>query len=103
MELLELPTEWLKCRSFGHTWEEFLPVGKRKPEFGFRISLLCTTCSMERHDILDVLGNLATRDYKEPEGYYGVGQFTRAEFRVAYDQKRSTRRIARRGDLARAV
>lgn len=99
-DLLALPVEWLKCRAFGHAWEEFVPVGKRKPDFGFRISLLCTSCGMERHDVLDTNGNLATREYVEPDGYYGIGKWARAEFRLAYDKRRKRRTIARRGHLA---
>lgn len=94
-EPTDLPLEWLKCRAFGHAWDEFIPVGKRKPEFGFRISLLCTSCGMERHDVLNTYGGLATREYVAPEGYYGLGPFERAEFRVAYNTKRRRKELVR--------
>jgi hypothetical protein len=94
-DLSDLPLPWLKCRSFGHSWDEYRPVGKRKPSFGFRISLLCVSCTMERHDIVDTNGNLAARQYVEAEGYYDIGKWSRAEYRLAYNRKR------RRTDLVR--
>ena len=94
-EPTDLPLEWLKCRAFGHAWEEFVPVGKRKPPYGFRISLLCTSCNMERHDILDTYGRLASRKYDAPEGYYGLGPHERSDFRLAYNSKRKRAELIR--------
>lgn len=101
MSLRGYPTTFLKCRTFGHTWEEYIPAGKRKPEFGFRFSLLCTTCNMERHDIADTNGNLATRQYVQPDGYYLGYTLPRDEARVAY--KRRKRKKYHRGDLVREL
>lgn len=97
VDLRSLPLPWLKCRAFGHAWEEYVPVGKRKPEFGFRLSLSCSSCGMERHDILDTYGHLATREYVAPDGYYDIGRWPRADFRLAYYRARKGTRVARRG------
>lgn len=91
------PTPYLKCRTFGHIWDEFIPVGKRKPEFGFRFSLLCITCGSERHDLLDTNGAVAARQYVYPDGYYLGFRLVRADARVIYNQRK--RRIGRRGNL----
>lgn len=96
-DLSTYPTPFLKCRTFGHAWDEFVPVGKRKPEFGFRFSLLCISCGMERHDLLDVNGAVGARQYVRPEGYKLDFRLPRAEARVEFTSRR--RRVARRGDL----
>lgn len=93
----DIPVEYLKCRSFGHAWDEFVPVGKR-PGIGFRFSLVCVSCGMERHDGIDVNGNLATREYVQPKGYKLDQGYTRAEFRLVYERKRR-KKVLRRGHL----
>lgn len=95
----DLPLEFLRCRAFGHRWEEFVPVGKRKPEFGFRFSLLCTTCGAERHDVVDTNGYVAAREYQYPDGYQLDTPTDRAECRLLYHQRRAIRRLARRDKL----
>lgn len=95
----DLPLEFLKCRAFGHRWEEFVPVGKRKAEFGFRFSLLCTTCGTERHDLLDTNGFVASREYVYSDGYKLDTATNRAECRLLYHDRRAVRRLARRGKL----
>ena len=98
-----LPVEFLRCRAFGHAWEEFVPVGMRKPEFGFRFSLLCTSCESERHDLIDVAGNVAAREYRYMPDYALDVATDRAEVRLLYEARRKRTRLARRGSLARSV
>jgi hypothetical protein len=99
----DLPVEYLHCRAFGHTWEEFVPVGMRKPEWGFRFSLLCTHCQTERHDLIDVAGNVGQREYRYMPDYQLDVATNRAEVRLMYEHKRPRSKIARRGSLSRAT
>lgn len=94
-----LPVEFLRCRAFGHAWEEFVPVGMRKPPFGFRFSLLCTSCETERHDLIDAAGNVASREYRYMPDYHLDVRTNRAEIRLMYESRRKKTRLARRGDL----
>lgn len=95
----DLSTDHLKCRAFGHRWEEFIPVGMGKPEFGFRFSLLCTRCGTERHDLIDQLGQVAHRAYHYADEYElgTLEKPTREDIRLhLHERKRS---VARRGKL----
>jgi len=58
-----------QCRTYGHAWEEFFPADMGTPLYGWRLSLRCTRCSSERHDIIDVLGRVNGRRYIYVEGY----------------------------------
>jgi len=94
-DLEQYDLSYLFCRTFGHNWEEFVPVGKRKPIAGFRLSLRCTSCGMERHDGIDTLGNIGTRQYVQPVGYYLGYRVKRNEARVIYNKRRRMRDIAK--------
>lgn len=63
-----LRTEYVKCRSWGHEWDDFIPIGRRR-SWGITISLRCDRCTTERHDTIDQIGNLSKRQYVYPEGY----------------------------------
>ena len=77
-----------------------MPVGKRKG-IGFRFSLLCTSCGMERHDAIATNGGLIGRQYVRPEGYYLGYTVPRSEARKVYNKRQ--RKRARRGDLIKEV
>ena len=98
-----LPVDYLRCRAFGHAWEEFVPRGKRKPEFGFRFSLLCTSCTTERHDLIDTLGQVVAREYVYPDGYQLDVRTNRPEVRLFYEDRRKRGVLARRGTHAKIV
>lgn len=67
--LNEVPIEYITCRTISHAWDEFHPM-MRPPEFGWRLSLRCTRCTMERHDLISrVTFELLQRYYVPPEGY----------------------------------
>jgi hypothetical protein len=97
--LEEYPLNYLFCRTFGHRWEEFVPVGKRKPITGFRLSLLCTSCTMERHDGIDTLGRVSTRQYLQPSGYRLPFRVKRNEARLVYNKRRRRKGMKKRSHL----
>ena len=94
-QLEHLPINYLFCRTFGHRWDEFIPVGMRRPTWGFRISLLCTSCSAERHDNIDSLGRVGHRAYHYPDGYYLGYRVKRNEARLAYNKARRKRDLVK--------
>jgi len=77
-------TEYVRCRTFGHAWEE-VPVMEGdawgRPQFWLR----CVRCSTERHDVIDAgSGSLEGRAYQYPEEYrLGRDEMpTRDDFRL---------------------
>lgn len=81
-DLRALDRDYVRCRTYGHAWDDFLPM--RKPaKFGDRLSLRCIRCATERHDIVSwVDGSLLQREYQHPEDYAMAEHHTRAEFRA---------------------
>jgi hypothetical protein len=73
--------EYVECKAIGHNWERFQPIGMERPYFGWRLSLVCTTCETERHDIIDANGNVGSRTYYYPEDYKTAEKLTRDELR----------------------
>lgn len=92
----DLPTNFLHCRTFGHSWEEFVPVGMRKPEIGFRFSILCVSCGTERHDLMNLRGDVVQREYRYAPGYQVSFSVGRDEYRIELNRRK--RKIARRGN-----
>jgi hypothetical protein len=68
-----LKEEFVKCRSWGHEWDQFMPL-RRKAAWGTLLSLRCSRCTMERHDTIDYKGDVTAREYKAPEGYKLTGK-----------------------------
>jgi hypothetical protein len=64
-----LDPTYLKCRSYGHAWDEFNPIDLDAPVYGWRLSLRCLRCHTERHDNLDYKGMLMARRYIYADGY----------------------------------
>lgn len=81
-DLRELDRAFVRCRTLGHAWDDFIPM--RKPaQFGDRLSLRCVRCATERHDIVSwVDGSLLQREYQHPEGYALAEHHSRSEFRA---------------------
>ena len=75
--------DYLRCRTWGHAWEEFVPQGQR-PRWGELFSLRCTRCATERYDVINNLGALGSRRYVYPDGYQLAASETptRDAFRV---------------------
>lgn len=60
----------VRCKTFGHAWDEFHPINMRGPSFGWRISIRCTRgCGTERHDLINDLGMLLQREYRYDPDY----------------------------------
>ena len=61
--------DMLKCRVYMHAWDEFYPDDLGTPIIGWRLSLRCTRCSTERHDLIGRTGALEGRRYIYPDDY----------------------------------
>lgn len=68
-----LDQDHIRCRDLGHIWREFVPSGASRPKFGWRRSLRCDPkrggCGAERHEVIDMQGNIDSRNYRYPDGY----------------------------------
>lgn len=62
---------FMKCKgAYRHAWDDYHPIGMTPPSIGWRLSLRCTRCTMERHDVIHArTGQLLSREYRRPEGY----------------------------------
>lgn len=65
---LALRAEYLRCRTWGHAWEEFIPRDVRV-KWGELWPLRCIRCGTERFDTINALGHLGARRYVHPEDY----------------------------------
>lgn len=82
--LTDLNRELLMCRTLGHAWDTFNPNSMRPPEFGDRLSLRCTRCTTERHDICSWAdGSLVARSYIYPDNYRLASRYFRNDYRLA--------------------
>src|SRR5215831_2100720 len=72
-QLDRVDDSYLRCRSYGHGFEEFAPVDLYPPLYGWRLSLRCIRCTTERHDNYDFKGKLMGRRYIYPDGYQQKG------------------------------
>jgi hypothetical protein len=85
-----LGLDQVRCRSYGHSWDEFFPIDLNPPLYGWRLSLRCTRCATERHDNIDFKGQVMSRRYIYQEGYQQKG-VPRVEFREALFEKLRTK------------
>ena len=93
--MIDRPDQFVRCRTVGHAWQDFVPVGMRRPLFGWRLSLRCTSCATERHDLVNAVGDVLTREYRYPGDYQMRGGApTRADVRVELARRGSVMRIA---------
>lgn len=94
IDLTTFPDTYIRCRTLGHRWEDFVPVGMPKPWYGHRVSLLCTSCGMERHDLIDTHGDVGNRNYRAPDGYTITGGAPdRADFRLEMIRRKSVKMV----------
>lgn len=60
-----------QCRLLRHAWQVFVPEDfSRQGVWRNALHLTCLRCGMVRHDAFETSGELATRRYDAPEGYY---------------------------------
>lgn len=83
-----LREEYLLCRVIGHQWEEFTPIGMRRPHFGYRLSLRCSRCTTERHELINSRGEVGSRSYVYPDDYDIPGRAVRTDLRVEVVRRR---------------
>jgi hypothetical protein len=75
---------YLRCRTYGHGWDEFTPIDLEAPWYGWRLSLRCMRCGTERHDNISYgTGQVMGRQYVYPEDYqyHGDDRPTKEVFR----------------------
>lgn len=80
----DLSNDFLRCRTYGHSWDDFYPDDMRSPSFGWRESLRCTRCTTERHRLIGRHGEVMQSSYYYADGYQmdkGVGKLDRADLR----------------------
>ena len=95
-------SEWgdevVRCRTYGHAWDEFTASDLGPPMLDWRLSLRCIRCQTERHDEIDLLGNVGARRYIYLDGYKTVvseEKMTRYEYRQTLYERFRTKRRAR--------
>ncbi len=84
------------CRTVGHSWDDFQPESPGRRSFGWALSLRCTRCFTERHDIVGVTGAVIQREYRYPKDYRTT-RTPRSEWRI---QLRKLIRIKRKDQSA---
>lgn len=69
-QLKSVEETYVYCRTLGHSWVPGVAnPEKRRALFGTRVTFQCLRCGMQRHDLIDRLGQVAHRAYDRPEGY----------------------------------
>lgn len=91
----DLTDEYLRCRAIGHAWDDFNPINKRPPSFGWLMAFRCTRCFTERSDLIDSLGRLITRYYVYHDDYREAGIGTRGVPRNQFRAELAIRRFGR--------
>lgn len=82
--------ELLRCRDIGHHWEENFGGYERRrgAPWGTRRILLCTSCGMERNELVNTQGEAMSRHYDRPNDYGKVSKLTKNEARKKRIQRR---------------
>lgn len=95
-DLDTLADNYLYCRTYGHSWDDFDPGPDHKSMWIHETCLRCIRCFTERYDGEGLLGHIERRYYLYPEGYHLAGTVTRAQFRLAIRKRRAMPRKGRR-------
>jgi hypothetical protein len=91
-----LREQFVECRTIGHAWESFIPFDMRAPQIGYRLSVRCTRCPTERHDLVNrITGAVVQRQYVYPDGYALAEKLTRAQWRRRFVKTLSSQPRAR--------
>lgn len=93
--LEDLPDHFLRCRVYGHAWDQ-IPPTLADPEyqklFAWYDVLRCISCATERYDGIVLGGRVDNRSYKYPDGYAVSFTLTRAAARAEYMRRTRTSR-----------
>jgi hypothetical protein len=69
-----LDDTYIRCRTYSHAWDEFNPDDMGPPQWGWRLSLRCTRCATQRHDLIAFRGGkVLGRRYIYPDNYAQKG------------------------------
>jgi hypothetical protein len=89
---MTLPLPFLRCRTFGHAWDEVSASPQEQVDFFALwsddhdlIVTDCSRCAMRRLDVVDPAGMLSQRRYTYPNGYLmarGAPRPRRNQFRL---------------------
>lgn len=93
--LTDLQLAFVRCRTYGHSWDEYTPLTRPSRVFNWQTHLRCTRCQTQRHDSYNARGEVEQREYVYPDGYSLAEKMTRAEFRL--ELRRRARADARTG------
>lgn len=64
MNKIDLTTAFIRCRTYGHSWDEFRPMGATREA---NLTLRCTRCMTVRYDIIDdATGDVVKRRLRVP-------------------------------------
>jgi hypothetical protein len=85
-----LNTDFVKCRGFGHAWDEWFPHDVH-PTMGFLSACRCMRCGTQRLNTLNVHGGILNRRYIWPDEYKAVTHMSRGEAQVWLHQTRPIR------------
>lgn len=107
-DLTQLPPSYIRCRTFGHAWDDVDPTEEERTDFDvlwpsthLLLPTNCVRCGMRRLDVIKPSGSLAQRRYLYPEGYLmvkGDHRPKRDAFRLQLLQNRLlANRLAKRG------
>jgi hypothetical protein len=83
----DLPDQYLRCRTFGHAWEE-IPTTLADPAYmqlwRWYMTARCTSCATERYEGIANDGSIGQRSYKYPDRYSLSFTLKRADARLEY-------------------
>lgn len=66
MDLKTLQDTFLRCRTYGHSWDEWTQTGTLKKA---DLTLRCVRCGTGQYDDIDPSGNVERRSYEYPSDY----------------------------------
>lgn len=81
----------VRCRTLGHRWDDYSPSGMLRPLFGYRVSLRCSSCRTQRHELVNSRGQVLAREYRYADAYTiegGEDRPSRDEWRVELVRRR---------------
>jgi hypothetical protein len=102
VELGEMPLNFVKCKTFGHWWDEM--ALDRNSMFIYTEAMFCPRCTTKRYFGLDAFFNVINRQYVYPEGYKLAEKANRNELRKELANRKKKERLSalRKGSKRKA-